>query len=80
LAFQIIDDLLDVHGETEVLGKRVAKDSGLGKLTFPALLGIEASRRRAEQLTRDAHQAVQVFQERAAPLQALAQFVLERDR
>ena len=80
LAFQIVDDLLDVHGESNAMGKRVAKDAGHGKLTFPALLGVESSRLRAEQLIREADEAVQVFSELGGPLQGLAQFVLERNR
>lgn len=80
LAFQIVDDLLDVKGDTAAMGKRVAKDSGRGKLTFPALIGVEKSRERADQLIRDACAAVEVFGGRARPLLELAQFVLERNR
>ena len=80
LAFQIVDDLLDVKGETATMGKRVSKDSGRGKLTFPALIGVEKSRERADQLVREACAAVEVFGERARQLQELAQFVLERNR
>jgi geranylgeranyl diphosphate synthase type II len=80
LAFQIVDDLLDVGGETSAMGKRVAKDAGHGKLTFPALMGVESSRARASELLRDAEQAVQVFGDRSLPLQSLAMFVLERNR
>jgi geranylgeranyl diphosphate synthase type II len=80
LAFQIIDDLLDVKGETAEMGKRVAKDSGLGKLTFPALLGLESSEARAARLIQEAQHSLQVFGERSEPLRALAQFVLERNR
>ena len=54
LAFQIIDDLLDVQGDEAKLGKRVGKDSGLGKWTYPGLLGIEGSRREARQLADEA--------------------------
>jgi geranylgeranyl diphosphate synthase type II len=80
LAFQIVDDLWDVKGETTAMGKRVSKDAGHGKLTFPALLGVETSRLRAEQLIRDAEDAVQIFGDRSGPLQALSRFVLERNR
>ena len=52
LAFQITDDLLDVAGNQAVVGKRVAKDADRGKLTFPQLLGVEESRRRAATLGR----------------------------
>ena len=80
LAFQITDDLLDVRGDEAALGKRVQKDSGRGKLTFPGLLGIEESRRRAEQLIDEAIQAVNIFGPAASNLEALARFVLERNR
>jgi geranylgeranyl diphosphate synthase type II len=80
LAFQIVDDLLDVNGEVAAMGKRVAKDSGRGKLTFPALLGERASRERAEELICGAEGSVTLLGDRARPLQALARFVLERNR
>jgi geranylgeranyl pyrophosphate synthase len=54
LAFQITDDLLDVAGDLSAVGKRVAKDANNGKLTFPSVLGIEESRRRAEELIDEA--------------------------
>jgi geranylgeranyl diphosphate synthase type II len=80
LAFQIIDDWLDVHGSEEIMGKRLRKDSDLGKLTFPALLGMEESRRMAETLTAEARACVAAcFGDRAAMLEALAQYVLERN-
>jgi geranylgeranyl diphosphate synthase type II len=80
LAFQITDDLLDVRGDESALGKRVQKDSGRGKLTFPGLLGVEESSRRAEQLIDEAIQAVSLFGPAASNLEALARFVLERNR
>ncbi len=78
LAFQITDDLLDVSGNQEVVGKRIAKDADRGKLTFPRLLGCEASRQRAAELVNDACVMIEVFGVRAAPLRALAKFVCER--
>ena len=80
LAFQITDDLLDVRGSEQAMGKRVGKDADQGKLTFPVLLGVEASLRRADQLTDEACQAVEVFGPRAGGLKALARYVLERNR
>ena len=75
LAFQITDDLLDVAGSQAAVGKRVAKDAERGKLTFPALLGVEESRRRAETLVDEACAMIEVFGPTAEPLRALAQFV-----
>jgi geranylgeranyl diphosphate synthase type II len=80
LAFQITDDVLDVRGTVEALGKRVGKDAAHGKLTYPALLGLDASLRRAEQLTAAACQTLHVFGPRAGGLEALARYVCERNR
>ncbi|MFO1020145.1 MAG: farnesyl diphosphate synthase [Planctomycetales bacterium] len=79
LAFQITDDLLDVQGDTQTLGKQAGKDSAHGKMTYPALMGIENSRNRAEQLIDEAIHSVLPLGEAALPLLALARFVLERD-
>jgi geranylgeranyl diphosphate synthase type II len=80
LAFQIADDLLDVTGDQEKLGKGVQKDSGLGKLTYPGLLGIDESRQRAELLIARACQAVSVLGDNADALRQIAQYVIQRDR
>lgn len=80
LAFQIVDDLLDRHGDMAALGKHTGKDEERGKLTFPALLGVTASRQRAEQLIADAREALCGFGDRASRLEALAHYVLERNR
>jgi len=79
LAFQITDDLLDVTGSQSAAGKRVAKDADRGKQTFPKLLGIEESRRRAAELVREACAALAPFGPLAEPLRMLAQFVAARD-
>jgi geranylgeranyl diphosphate synthase type II len=80
LAFQIIDDLLDVEGDEAKLGKRVRKDSELGKWTYPGLLGIEGSRRRARQLAEEAAEALGPLGPNGERLRALALDLLERDR
>lgn len=80
LGFQVVDDLLDVTGDEAKLGKRVRKDSGLGKWTYPALLGVEGGRRKARQLADEAAAALAPLGERAATLRALALDLLERDR
>lgn len=80
LAFQIYDDLLDVQGDESAVGKRVGKDVERGKLTFPGLLGIDESRRRAEQLVGEAIAALALFGSAGEPLEALARYVMERDR
>ncbi|MBI5440237.1 MAG: polyprenyl synthetase family protein [Deltaproteobacteria bacterium] len=78
LAFQIADDVLDVIGSTEALGKPVGSDEGLEKATYPALLGIDESKRRAAALMQSAIARLQPFGERAECLAALARFVVER--
>jgi geranylgeranyl diphosphate synthase type II len=80
LAFQIIDDLLDVGGDEAALGKRVGKDADRGKLTFPGLLGVAESRARAQRLIAEACQALEPLGTPAEGLSALARYVLERDR
>jgi geranylgeranyl diphosphate synthase, type II len=79
LAFQIIDDLLDLQGDEAALGKRANKDQEHGKLTFPAVLGVTESRRRAERLIEEAIAALEPFGNNAAGLQSLARYVLERN-
>lgn len=80
LAFQIADDLLDVQGNEEAAGKRVGKDADRGKLTFPGLLGIDESARRARRLVAEACELVAPLGAAAEPLVSLARFVVERDR
>jgi geranylgeranyl diphosphate synthase type II len=80
LAFQIVDDLLDVAGETAALGKNPGKDAQQGKITFPALLGVAESRRRAAELIGQAQESLALFGDRAGLLQSLAEYVLERNR
>ena len=80
LAFQIVDDLLDVQGDEAKLGKRVNKDHGLGKWTYPGLLGLEGSRRHARELAEEAVKALIPLGESGARLRALALDLLERDR
>jgi len=80
LAFQIADDLLDVGGNAARMGKHVQKDAGLGKLTYPGLLGASESRRRAEQLVEDACMQLRPLGAAGRGLELLARFVIERDR
>jgi geranylgeranyl diphosphate synthase type II len=80
LAFQITDDLLDVEGRAEHAGKRLHKDAARGKLTYPGLLGVAESRRRAERLCREADEHLAPLGAAAARLRAMAAYVLGRDR
>jgi geranylgeranyl diphosphate synthase type II len=78
LAFQIADDLLDVLGSQEALGKAVHKDDRQKKATYPALHGVEKSQRIAAELIRDACGALEPFGERARRLQDIARYLIER--
>ncbi len=80
LAFQITDDLLDVSGREEAVGKRVAKDAGRGKQTFPQLLGVDESRSRATRLIDEACAMIELFGPIADPLRRLARFVGTREK
>lgn len=80
LAFQVIDDILDVTQTTEQLGKTAGKDLTAQKATYPAVVGLEKSRQIARRLTQRAFAALGVFKGRAQALEALARFLLHRDR
>ena len=79
LAFQVVDDLLDVSGSESDVGKRLNKDHQQGKATYPAVLGEAASRRLAGQLIDQACEAIAIFGESAADLRKLAGFVRRRN-
>jgi geranylgeranyl diphosphate synthase, type II len=78
LAFQIVDDVLDVVASSEELGKTAGKDQIQQKATYPAIHGIEASRARAAVLIRDAEDALRPLGPPAEPIRALGRFILER--
>ena len=78
IAFQIVDDLLDVTATPQQLGKRTNKDAGIGKKTYPSLMGIDASRAEAHRHVTDALAAVDGLGERASGLKAIAQFITSR--
>jgi len=79
LAFQVVDDLLDATGNESAVGKRLKKDNERGKTTYPAVMGIAASRQRAEDLIDQACQSLDVFGDRADALRKLADFVRRRN-
>jgi len=78
LAFQIVDDILDVVASSEQLGKTAGKDAAQHKATYPALHGLEASRGRARELIEAAEAALAPFGDRAEPIRALGRFIFER--
>ena len=78
VAFQIKDDILDVEGETEVIGKQSGADQRLGKATYPGLVGIEEARSRCDSLLRSALEQLDDFGSDADSLRWLARFIVER--
>jgi len=80
LAFQIVDDILDVEQSTAELGKTAGKDARQGKITFPAVYGLAQSHRMAEEEAARARAALDGMDERAARLRELAEFVVRRTR
>ena len=79
LAFQVIDDILDVTQSTEVLGKTAGKDQAADKATFPSILGLAASRREAARLTRTAMLALAPLADKAKRLRGIAEHLLQRE-
>ena len=77
-AFQITDDILDVEGDATLLGKEVGRDAEHDKVTYPALLGLEASRQRALELMRQGLRALASFDQRAERLRQIADYIIMR--
>jgi geranylgeranyl diphosphate synthase type II len=80
LSFQIVDDVLDVTQTSEQLGKTAGKDTATEKATYPALFGIEASLKKADELVAQASAALDSFGERAAIMREIAHFLVERKK
>ena len=80
LAFQVRDDILDVEGETSVLGKTRGKDAAADKATYPALIGLDAAREMAQRLIDEALDNIAMFDAAADPLRWLATYIIGRTR
>jgi geranylgeranyl pyrophosphate synthase len=80
LAFQIRDDILDVEGVTETLGKHTGMDQHREKSTYPAIIGLDAARERARELHTDAMDSLTGFGENADPLRWISAYIIERER
>ncbi len=79
LAFQVTDDILNVEGDPEIMGKAVGTDERRRKTTYPALLGLAESKEFAAQLVKDALRALDAFDQKADPLRAIARYIGERN-
>ena len=79
LAFQVQDDILDVIGDTAVLGKQQGADEALNKPTYTALLGLEGAKEKALQLHQTAIKSLSKFDQRADQLRALADYIIHRE-
>jgi geranylgeranyl diphosphate synthase type II len=80
LAFQIIDDILDITQTSEQLGKTAGKDTAAQKATYPSIVGMEKSRALAKQLTNRAFASLKIFRGKAVALEALADYLLRREK
>jgi geranylgeranyl diphosphate synthase type II len=78
LAFQIADDILNVEGDHKLMGKVTGSDTKRGKVTYPALVGMDASRKKAGELVEGALSAIMNFDHRAEPLRMIAAYIIER--
>tara|TARA_B110000438_G_scaffold101258_1_gene100201 strand:- start:426 stop:1337 length:912 start_codon:yes stop_codon:yes gene_type:complete len=77
-AFQIIDDILDITGDEKKLGKDIGSDLTKDKATYPALYGLEESRKKAEELVKESLASLEEFDDRADPLRQIARFFVQR--
>ncbi|MCG6910842.1 MAG: polyprenyl synthetase family protein [Deltaproteobacteria bacterium] len=80
LAFQVADDLLNITGDPQKMGKSVGTDAERNKNTYPSVLGLAESRQFAVELVEKALQAIEAFDKKAHPLRAIARYVIERNR
>lgn len=80
LAFQIADDILDVEGSSKDLGKATGGDAAKGKVTYPAVIGVDESRKRAAELVERAVKSLDAFDAKAEPLRAIARYIVARNK
>ena len=80
LAFQVTDDILNVEGDPEIMGKAAGTDKLRHKNTYPSLLGLEESKNFAAKLIENALKAIESFDQKAEPLRAIASYIVERKK
>jgi geranylgeranyl diphosphate synthase type II len=78
LAFQIADDILDIEGTTEEIGKDAGSDQARGKATYPAVLGVAAAREAAREMMDEALRSLEIFGAEADPLREIARYIVQR--
>jgi len=80
LAFQIADDILDIEGDSQMMGKEAGSDVRKGKITYPAVLGLEKSKEVQRSLVDQAIEALEPFDPKADPLRLIAKYIIERKK
>lgn len=79
LAFQVVDDILNIEGDPKIMGKGVGSDARHDKMTFPAIIGLDKSKNYAKELVGNALAEIEKLDARAAPLRAIAKYIINRD-
>jgi geranylgeranyl diphosphate synthase type II len=80
LAFQISDDILNIEGDRQKLGKETGGDEERGKMTWPAAFGLDESKKAREKFITEALESINIFDHRADPLREIARYIIERQR
>ncbi len=78
IAFQIADDILNVEGDSQLMGKKTGSDAALGKVTYPSLLGLDAAKAKLAEHIEQAEASIASFDSRALPLRVIARYIMER--
>jgi geranylgeranyl pyrophosphate synthase len=79
MAFQIADDILNIEGDSELMGKKTGSDAALGKVTYPSLLGIDGAKEKLANHIAAAIESLSGFDERALPLRVIARYIMDRN-